>query len=202
MEATLNLYKAKMDLVGELLTAQKSYIGNTKQRYADEESALESKWDSQDRAESKAEIEHQLEIYKGAVTEKGMEKYKSLQEELKEINREEEMLALQKKHTESLNDMEESYSLVENNKKYLLASIEDSGLNIESLVNSVNYDIQSMENTVTGLFKDVINTIKSINISSSSYSDNRNISISGNSADIIDALKNRVALTLAHGSYN
>lgn len=201
MEAQLNLYKAKMDEVDKLLDSQKNYISSMKQQFADEEKALSEKWETEDRSASKAEISHQLEIYKGAVTQRGMDKYKSLQEEMKKIRREEEMYRMQKTHTETLSDLEESYDIIEANKKYLLAEIEKSGINIEDIVSEVNRDIKSMESTVASLFAQTINAIKAIKISSSSYSDNRNISISGNSADIIDALKNRVGLSISHGNY-
>lgn len=201
MYAKLNLYEAKMNRVDALLDKQKAYISSLKQQFSEEESELSEQWELEDRAASKAEISHQLSIYKGAVTQRGMDKYKVLQEEMKELEREEEMYNLQKQHTETLNELEESYDIVEANKKYLLAAIEKSGVNIEGIVSSVNYDIKSMENTITSLFAQTISAIKAIQISSSSYSDNRNISISGNSADIIDALKNRVGLTIAHGSY-
>lgn len=201
MEAQLNLYKAKMDDVDKLLDSQKKYISSLKQQFADEENALSEKWEVQDRKASKAEISHQLDIYEGAVTQRGMDKYKSLQEQMKQIRREEEMYQLQKTHTEILSDLEENYDIIEDNKKYLLATIEKSGLNIEDIVSGVNYDIKSMENTITTLFAQTISAIKSIKVSSSSYSDNRNISISGNSADIVDALKNRVGLTIAHSRY-
>lgn len=201
MEAQLNLYKAKMDDVDKLLDSQKKYISSLKQQFTDEENVLSEKWEVQDRKASKAEISHQLDIYEGAVTQRGMDKYKSLQEQMKQIRREEEMYQLQKTHTEILSDLEENYDIIEDNKKYLLATIEKSGLNIEDIVSGVNYDIKSMENTITTLFAQTISAIKSIKVSSSSYSDNRNISISGNSADIVDALKNRVGLTIAHSRY-
>ena len=201
MEAQLNLYKAKMDDVDMLLDSQKKYISNLKQQFADEENALSEKWEVQDRKTSKAEISHQLDIYEGAVTQRGMDKYKSLQEQMKQIRREEEMYQLQKTHSEKLSDLEKNYDIIEANKKYLLATIEKSGINIEDIVSGVNYDIKSMENTITTLFAQTISAIKSIKVSSSSYSDNRNISISGNSADIVDALKNRVGLTIAHSRY-
>ena len=201
MEAQLNLYKAKMDDVDMLLDSQKKYISSLKQQFASEENALSEKWEVQDRKASKAEISHQLDIYEGAVTQRGMNKYKSLQEQMKQIRREEEMYQLQKTHTEILSDLEENYDIIEDNKKYLLATIEKSGINIEDIVSGVNYDIKSMENTITTLFAQTISAIKSIKVSSSSYSDNRNISISGNSTDIVDALKNRVGLTIAHSRY-
>lgn len=201
MNAVLNLYTAKMDQVDELLLKQKQYIGSTKQKYADEESELESQWKSEDRAVSKAEISHQLGIYSGAVTERGRNRYKELQEEMKKIKREEEMLALQKEHSEKLALLENSYDTVESNKKHLLSVIEQSGLNIEGIVSSVNYDIQGMQSIITSLFNQTIRAIRSISIPSNSYSDNRNISINASTSDIVDALKNRVGLTIAHGSY-
>ncbi len=202
MYATLDLYEAKMDEVNTLLERQKSYISDLKQQFSDEESALQSSWDVEDRAVSKAEISHQLEIYENAVTQNGVDKYKSLQEEMKEIEREEELYNLQKEHQATLDSLEESYDIVEANKKYLLAAIEESGVNIEGIVQSVNYDIQSMENTIASLFAQTISAIKSVSASSNSYSDNRNISITADSSAIIEALKNRVGLSISYGSYN
>ncbi len=202
MMAKLNLYEAKMDQVDELLSRQKNYINDLKQQFSDEETALSEKWEVSDRNASKAEISHQLGIYKNAVTQRGIDKYNSLQEQMKKLKREEEMYNLQKVHTAKITELEESYDMVEANKKYLLASIEKSGTNIEGIIGSVNYDIKSMENTITSLFAQTISAIKSISISSNSYADNRNINISSNASAVIEALKNRVGLVIAHGSYN
>lgn len=201
MTAQLNLYEAKMEQLENLLSSQKQYIGDTKQRFSDEEKALSQKWEVSDRAVSKAEVSHQLSIYRGAVTQRGQDKYKSLQEEMKKIRREEEMYLLQKKHTEIISGLEDDYEFIENNKKYALASIEKSGINLEGIVSGARYDILGMQNTISSLFADTIKAIKSIRISSNSYSDNRNISISSNSSDIVDALKNRVSMSIAHGNY-
>lgn len=202
MTAQLDLHEAKMDRVNELLSRQKGYITSLKRQFADEENALSEKWETEDRSESKADISRQLKIYKGAVTQRGEDKYKSLQEEMKKLRREEEMYKLQKSHNERIEELEESYDIVEANKKYLLGMIEKSGVNIEGIVGSMNYDIKSMESTITSLFSRTIEAIQSIRVSSNSYSDNRNISISANSSAIVDALKNRVGLTIARGSYN
>ena len=202
MMAKLNLYEAKMDQVNELLSRQKNYINDLKQQFSDEETALSEKWEVSDRNISKAEISHQLGIYKNAVTQRGIDKYKSLQEQMKKLKREERMYELQKDNAETIAELEENYDVVEANKKYLLAPIEKSGVNIEGIVGSVNYDIKSMESTITSLFAQTISAIKSISISSNSYSDNRNINISSNASAVIDALKNRVGLVIAHSSYN
>lgn len=202
MYAILNLYNAKMDKTDALLDKQKEYIKNLKEQFSDEEKALSTKWEVEDRNESKSEISHKLGIYKNAVTQKGMDTYKSLQEQMKKIKREEEMYKLQKTHTATLTKLENSYDTVEANKKYLLATIENNGMNIENIVKSVNFDVKNMQSTITSLFNQTISAIKSIKVSSNSYSDNRNINIRGDSQDILNALKNRVGLAVSYGNYN
>ena len=202
MYAVLNLYNAKIEATDALLDKQKEYINNLKEQFSSEEKALGTKWEAEDRNESKSEISHKLSIYKNAVTQKGMDTYKSLQEQMKKIKREEEMYKLQKTHTATLTSLENSYDTVEANKKYLLATIEKNGINIEKIVKSVNFDVKNMQSVITSLFNQTISAIKSIKVSSNSYSDNRNISIRGDSRDILNALQNRVGLAVSYGNYN
>ena len=200
MDATLNLYKAKAAEVDELLKMQKQYIKDTKAAFADEENALLEKWAVSDRKASKAEISERLGIFKGAVTQRGKDEYKSLREQMKKLQREEEMYALQKKHTAIITDIEASYAQIENNKKYVLGTIERSGLNLEGIVSGARYDIENMQSTITSLFMQTISAIKGIRVSQSSYSDNRSISINSNGSNL-DALENRVLGSIAHGVY-
>ena len=200
MSAVLSLYEAKEEQTDALLKSQKKYIASLKKQFADEESALGESWDNEDRRVSKAEISRELKIYAGAVTQRGLDKYKSLQDEMKKLRREEEMYRLQKSHTETITRLEDEYAEVEDNKKYLLGVIERSGLNIESIAGSAKRDIESMQSTVSSLFRETINAIKAIRISQSSYSDNRNISINGSGAEV-EALKNRMIGEIARGSY-
>ena len=83
MYAVLNLYNAKIEATDALLDKQKEYINNLKEQFSSEEKALGTKWEVEDRNESKSEISHKLSIYKNAVTQKGMDTYKSLQEQMK-----------------------------------------------------------------------------------------------------------------------
>ena len=201
MDTTLKLYGAKADAVSELLKMQKQYIKDVKAGFADEEDALSEKWEVSDRKASKAEISERLEIFEGAVTQRGRDEYKSLQEEMKKLRREEAMYALQKKHTAVVTDLEENYARIEDNKKYVLAAIEKSGLNLEGIVSGARYDIESMQSTITSLFKQTISAIKGIRVSQNSYSDNRNISINSNGSSALDALQNRVSGSIAHGIF-
>ncbi len=63
---------------------------------------------------------------------------------------------------------------------------------------SVNFDVKNMQSVIKSLFNQTISAIKSIKVSSNSYSDNRNISIRGDSRDILNALQNRVGLAGYH----
>lgn len=201
MDAKLNLYKAKMDSVDQVLNYQKNYIRNLKQQFSNEEKELSTSWEVSDRDEDIADVSHQLGIYKNAVTQRGMDKYKSLQEQMKKLQREEEMYRLEQEHTATITKLEADYNEVETNKKYMIAALENSGINIEGIVAGINMGVQNMESSVTNLLSQAVNAIKSIKLSSSSYSDNRNISINASSSDIVDALKNRVGLTIAHSKY-
>ena len=135
------------------------------------------------------------------MTERGKEKYKSLQEQMKKIKREEEMYALQKKHTQIVTDLEKSYTDIEDNKNYLLSVIEKNGLDLEGIVSGARYDIQGMQSTLRSLFAQTISAIKGVRVSQSSYSDNRNISINGASSSAIEALEHRVIGSIAHGNF-
>ena len=201
MMGTLNLYKAKMEGVDNILASQKQYIRDTKTRFSDEENALREKWTVSDRKADKSEVSEQLSLYKGAVTERGKERYKSLQDEMKKIKREEEMYALQKKHTQIVTDLENNYAKIEDNKNYLLSVIEKSGLNLEGIVSGARYDIQGMQSTLQSLFADTISAIKEIQISSNSFNDNRNISINSASSSAVEALEHRLIGSIAHGNF-
>ena len=135
------------------------------------------------------------------MTERGKEKYESLQEQMKKIKREEEMYALQKKHTQIVTALEKNYTEIEDNKNYLLSIIERNGLDIESIVSGARYDIQGMQTTISKLFNQAIDAIKGIRVSQNSYSDNRNISINGPSSSAIEALEHRMIGSIAHGNF-
>ncbi len=201
MMGTLNLYKARMDEIDSLLASQKQYIRDTKTRFSDEESALKESWTASDRKADKSEISDMLSLYRGAVTDRGRERYKSLQEQMKKIKREEEMYALQKKHTQIVTDLEKNYADVEKNKNYLLGVIQQSGIDLEGIVSGARYDIRGMQSTIQSLFAQTISAIKGIRVSSNSYSDNRNINIHGTGSSAVEALEHRLIGSIAHGNF-
>ena len=53
MYAVLNLYNAKIEATDTLLDKQKEYINNLKEQFSSEEKALGTKWEVEDRNESK-----------------------------------------------------------------------------------------------------------------------------------------------------
>lgn len=201
MEGTLNLYKAKMEQVDKLLGYQSKYIRDTKTKFSDEEKALKDSWTSSDRKSSMDEVGGLLKIYDKAVTQRGKDKYASLEEEMKRLKREEKLYEMEKEHTAIIKNLEADYERVEENKEYLLGVIENSQLDVEKIVSGARYDISSMQKTLTSLFNQTISAIKDIQSSSNSYSDNRRISITTNSKGEIDSLKNNIIGAIAHGNF-
>ena len=72
----------KIEATDALLDKQKEYINNLKEQFSSEEKALGTKWEVEDRNESKSEISHKLSIIKMRLLQKGMDTYKSLQEQM------------------------------------------------------------------------------------------------------------------------
>ena len=81
-----------------MLDKQSEYISDLREQFSDEEQALRDSWEVEDRAVDMSEVAEQLAIYEGAVTDRGQQKYKDLQEELLQLQRDEELYNLQVKN--------------------------------------------------------------------------------------------------------
>ena len=81
-----------------MLDKQSEYISDLREQFSDEEQALRDSWEVEDRAVDMSEVAEQLAIYEGAVTDRGQQKYKDLQEEMLQLQRDEELYNLQVKN--------------------------------------------------------------------------------------------------------
>lgn len=197
MNYSMDLYKAQMSEVDELLEAQSAYIGRLKTEFANEESALQTSWQVEDRAADISETKELLAIYKNAVTEKGKSKYADLQAELKELEREEELYQLQKSNNEIIASLEEEYNAMESDKKLLLSSIQSSGINIQALIKSINTETNGIQYVMTNLASKIISAINS----KSTYSDNRSFSISAADDTALKQFTKNLEERIALGRY-
>ncbi|MCC8169720.1 MAG: hypothetical protein LIO59_05070 [Oscillospiraceae bacterium] len=197
MNYSMDLYNAQMDEAEELLEAQYAYISRVKTELSDKESALKESWEVEDRTDDIAEVKSLMAIYKNAVTEKGKSKYADLEEQLKELEREEELYQLEKSDNEIIEKLESEYSAMESDKKKLLSSIQSAGINVQGLIDGINSDVSGIQNVMAALAAQIINAINS----KSTYSDNRSFSISAADDTALKNLTKSMEETIASGRY-
>ncbi len=197
MNYSLDLYNAQLDEADKLLSAQSAYIGKVRTKLQTKESALRQSWEQADRTDDIAETKRLLAIYKNAATDKGKNKYSDLNDKLKKLQREEQLYKLQKTNNEKLASLESNYKIMEANKKYLLSSIQNAGLNINGLINGINRDTNGIQNVMTTLASKIISAINA----KSTYSDNRSISISASDSSVIKQFTQKAKYEIARGRY-
>ena len=140
-EARLELYKATEDEYDELLDMAKDRIDETEQMLNDRLSALDESWEVEDRTAEKAEVLTDLDKYKNAVTIEGRDKYEELQEQLKEIEREETRYAMEQENNAILEQLEAEYEALENEKAKVLQQVRDANLNVAALIEPLKENI-------------------------------------------------------------
>ena len=74
------------------------YINKLRDEFSAQEQALQDSWTVEDRKADMSETQAQLDIYANAVTDRGQQKYKELQEQMKQLQRDEELYQLQVKN--------------------------------------------------------------------------------------------------------
>lgn len=194
---SLDLYNAQMDEAEALLDAQAAYIKRFKTDASDSEKFLKESWETEDRTADIADVKRQMRIYKNAVTERGVNRYNELAKQLKSLEREEELYNLQKSNSKTLSALEGEYEIMESNKKLLISSLCETGIDIEKLINGINYEMSGIQNVMTSLAARIINAINS----KSTYSDNRSFNISSVDSAAIKQLTKNMETTIARGRY-
>ena len=117
---SMELYKSQSSAVDELLQKQQDYISNVKDEFSKQEQELRDSWDVQDRKTDMSEVQAQLDVYANSVTDKGQQKYKELQEQMKQLQRDEELYQLQKENNATIESLEAEYKQMEDGKKTFL----------------------------------------------------------------------------------
>lgn len=152
-EAEMNLYTAQKAELDKVLEAQRDYIDDLKDKFAEEEQALRDSWTIADRKEDMADVQEQLEIYKNATTNRGQEKYKELQDQMKQLQRDEELYQLEKSNNAIIEQLEFDLKAAEDNKMNVLNKMLQQGIDIQGVVNSlvgaINKASESIVSTTT-----------------------------------------------------
>ena len=172
---SMELYKSQSSAVDELLQKQQDYISNIKDEFSKQEQELRDSWDVADRKTDMSEVQAQLDVYANSVTDKGQQKYKELQEQMKQLQRDEELYQLQKKNNATIESLEAEYKQMEDGKKNILTGLQNAGINISAYVATITDKVSATGGNIESLLSRMLDKFDSFKIENNSMSDNRKI---------------------------
>ena len=172
---SMELYKSQSSAVDELLQKQQDYISNVKDEFSKQEQELRDSWDVQDRKTDMSEVQAQLNVYANSVTDKGQQKYKELQEQMKQLQRDEELYQLQKKNNATIESLEAEYKQMEDGKKNILTGLQNADINISAYVATITDKVSATGGNIESLLSRMLDKFDSFKIENNSMSDNRKI---------------------------
>lgn len=172
---SMDLYKSQSSAVDELLQKQQDYISNVKEEFSKQEQELRDSWDVQDRKTDMSEVQAQLDVYANAVTDRGQQKYKELQEQMKQLQRDEELYQLQVKNNATIESLEAEYKQMEDGKKNILTGLQNADINISAYVATITDKISATGGNIESLLSRMLDKFDSFKIENNSMSDNRKI---------------------------
>ena len=172
---SMELYKSQSSAVDELLQKQQDYISNVKDEFSKQEQELRDSWDVADRKTDMSEVQAQLDVYANSVTDKGQQKYKELQEQMKQLQRDEELYQLQKKNNATIESLEAEYKQMEDGKKNILTGLQNADINISAYVATITDKVSATGGNIESLLSRMLDKFDSFKIENNSMSDNRKI---------------------------
>jgi TP901 family phage tail tape measure protein len=172
---SMELYKSQSSAVDELLQKQQDYISNVKDEFSKQEQELRDSWDIQDRKTDMSEVQAQLDVYANSVTDKGQQKYKELQEQMKQLQRDEELYQLQVKNNATIESLEAEYKQMEDGKKNILTGLQNADINISAYVATITDKVSATGGNIESLLSRMLDKFDSFKIENNSMSDNRKI---------------------------
>ncbi len=168
----MDVFKYREEMYDDFLSQRKDYISDLKDEFAAAEKELQDSWTVEDRKADMSEVSEQLYIYSDAVTDRGQQKYKELQEQMKQLQRDEELYQLQVANNETIEALEEEYKQLEADKSVFLKGIKD---NFDIDVSGLLSGFEQSNNTINRTLGDIINAINNIKMEQTIYSDSRKI---------------------------
>ena len=172
---SMDLYKAQEGYVDDLLQKQSDYISDLREQFSEQEQALRDSWTVADRKTDMADVQNQLDVYANAVTDRGQQKYKELQEQMKQLQRDEELYNLQVANNATIESLEAEYKQMEEGKANILEGLRTANINISAYVDSISDSLSKSGGNITNLLSTLINKFDGFKVESNSMTDNRQI---------------------------
>ncbi|MBQ6530616.1 MAG: hypothetical protein IJI39_06825, partial [Clostridia bacterium] len=108
----------------------------------------------------------------------GQQKYKELQEQMKQLQRDEELYNLQVSNNAVIENLEAEYSKLEADKASVLAGIaRNTDIDVSGIVGTLTSDLDGYAGSITSLLQTLINTVanKEFVGPTTNMNDNRNL---------------------------
>lgn len=163
----------------DMLQQQQDYINKLRDEFSAQEQALQDSWTVEDRKADMSETQAQLDIYANAVTDRGQQKYKELQEQMKQLQRDEELYQLQVKNNATIEKLEAEYDALENSKADFIKSIATNidSIDVTGIVADITQEVSGGNDKITKTLGEIIEAIKGIKIEQQNYNNNSTITI-------------------------
>lgn len=171
----------------DMLQQQQDYINKLRDEFSAQEQALQDSWTVEDRKADMSETQAQLDIYANAVTDRGQQKYKELQEQMKQLQRDEELYQLQVKNNATIEKLEAEYDALENSKADFIKSIATNidSIDVTGIVADITQEVSGGNDKITKTLSEIIDAIKGIKIEQQNYNNNSKITINTTDSAIL-----------------
>ena len=171
----------------DMLKERQDYINKMQEEFQKQEQALRDSWEVEDRRVDMATVQGQLDIYAGAVTDRGQQKYKELEEQMKQLQRDEELYQLQVKNTATIDALQADYEAAENMKAdYLKNIVTNTDINVSGIVGELTAKLAGTGDNITNMLGQLLNAFQNFKVEQSYYNDNSQTTI--NAADNVDVM--------------
>lgn len=188
-----SMWDEALSAYDDMLQKQQDYISEMREQFQKEEQALQDSWAVADRKTDISQVQAQLDIYAGAVTDRGQQKYKELEEQMKQLQRDEELYNLQVRNNATIEGLEADYKTLEENKKNILNDLRAADINISGYVENLSKNISLSSGNISRTLSDIIDAIHEIKVEQSYYNDNSQTTINAaDNVDIMAATKKKV----------
>lgn len=175
-----SMWNEALSAYDDMLQKQQDYISEMREQFQKEEQALQDSWAVADRKTDMSQVQAQLYIYAGAVTDRGQEKYKELQEQMKQLQRDEELYNLQVRNNATIEGLEADYKTLEENKKNILNDLRAADIDISGYVENLSKNISLSSGNIESLLSQMLTAFKGFKVDapSTTYADNRVVNLS------------------------
>ncbi len=177
----MDYYNEQSRIYDEKLQEFSSRISKLREKYSDAEQKLQDSWTVSDRKENIEDLQSQIAMYRNATTHAGQEKLKSLESQLKDAQRQQQLYELQQNNNKVLTQMQSQYDYLEENKAAKLRELMKSTVDIAKLEANMSAQIAAAKNALNSdslrqynVLRDIYSAIKGLRMGAT-YTDSRTI---------------------------